>query len=160
MRGYEVILFTHLSCALCADVILVLAGIIATLYLIQDHVLRHKSTLRVGFQIPPISTLDRIGLQLLLAGFVCMTIGMVSGGVLARHFWGPRWFMDPRQLWSIATWLSLAVLLLLRGAIGWRGRRASQTVLATVLFLLIGLWGVNWLQNSKHNTTHAGATLP
>lgn len=160
MEGYEVTFFVHLACALCADIILALAGLVAIGYLLQDNALRHKRPASFLGRIPPLPTLDVIGVQLLLAGFICMTGGMVAGGFLAHHFWGPRWFMDPRQLWSLTAWLILAVLLVLRGAIGWRGRRASQTILATVLFLLLGLWGVNWLQNTKHHTTYLGVQQP
>jgi ABC-type transport system involved in cytochrome c biogenesis permease subunit len=65
--------------------------------------------------------LDTIGYVCILAGFTLMTIGLITGFVYAKTIWGKFWSADPKEIWSIITWLLYAALLHGRLMIGWRG---------------------------------------
>lgn len=144
------LLWVHLGFALAADVLLVLTAIISLAYLIQDHLLKNKKLNLDWLHLPSIQVLDEIGLKLLTLSFLMMTIGIIAGSLLAQQHWGPGWYLDIRQIWSTATWLLFAVVLLARFTVGWRGRRAALVTLVGVTFVITGLFILNYVSWTKH----------
>lgn len=87
---------------------------------------------------------------MLAASFVLMSLGIVAGSVLAHLSWGPYWYLDPRQVWSMLIWLLFAAVLLLRYWVGFRGRKAAMVTLVGVTLMLIGVLGVDYSAATKH----------
>jgi len=46
-----------------------------------------------------------IGRRLLLLGYLLMTLGLVLGAVWGKLCWTDFWQYDPKEMWSLATWL-------------------------------------------------------
>lgn len=93
------------------------------LYLAQDRALRAKTMGPVFKRLPSLSRLDSLSQSSLLAGFLLMTIGLISGAVYAQMALGSYWRWDPKEVWALITWLLYAALLHTRLVQGWRGRR-------------------------------------
>ena len=75
-------------------------------------------------------------------GFAMLTIGLLIGGVWAREAWGDYWTWDPKETWSLATWLVFATYLHGHHLGRWRGRRLAITVLigfGVVMFTYLGM---------------------
>lgn len=75
-------------------------------------------------------------------GFVFLTLGIATGAVWAHYAWGSYWSWDPKETWSLITWLVYAVMLHTRLVRGWRGRRmAIMTIVGfgCVLFTYLGV---------------------
>lgn len=75
-------------------------------------------------------------------GFIFLTLGIVTGSVWAHYAWGSYWSWDPKETWSLITWLIYAVMLHARLVRGWRGKRmAIMTIVgfACVLFTYLGV---------------------
>jgi len=140
----------HLICALSADIMMLLAGISAISFLWLDFSLRRKKVTRLAGRFPSIRTLDDIGIRLFALAFLLMTLGMIAGSVMARDLWGERWFLDPRQVWSVLVWLLFAGVLFARFLAGWRGRRASIISIFGVLLLLSGHLVLSSLTSTQH----------
>ena len=78
-------------------------------------------------------------------GFPWLTLSMVSGGIWAQLAWGRYWGWDPKEAWSLVTWLGYLLFFHLRGVRGWRGRRLAWVALAAFAILLASFAGLPWL---------------
>lgn len=152
-------LIFHLFSAIAGDVLLVLTGIVASLYLVRNRLLKSKRRMSLLGSFPSIKELDYLGIKLLGAAFVFLTLGSISGAYLASRFWGPRWFFDPRQVWSLVIWLVVALMLYARISKGWRGRRAAWYTIIVVLLTLGGFLGISNLPESKHQNFYTDRSL-
>ncbi|MEJ2038914.1 MAG: c-type cytochrome biogenesis protein CcsB, partial [Desulfosarcinaceae bacterium] len=67
--------------------------------------------------------LDELTQQLIMFGFLFLTVGIITGAVWANSAWGRYWGWDPKETWSLITWFIYAAMLHFRLMRGWRGRR-------------------------------------
>ena len=79
-----------------------------------------------------------------------LTIGMIAGFIFARSVWGNWWSWDPKEVFSLVTWLLYAALLHERLTVGWRGKRAALMAIAGFFVLLFTFFGVNFLLSGHH----------
>ncbi len=117
----------------------------AVMYLIQEHQIKQKRFGSFFSRLPSLATLDSINYFALISGFPFLTIGMITGSIYAQIALGAYWQWDPKEVWSLVTWLFYAALLHERLTVGWRGRRAavmSILCFAVLLFTFVGasLW--------------------
>lgn len=130
--GYSALLFSFIA---------------SILYLIQERNLKRKTTSGFWSRLPALAVMDDIGYKCLIWGFPFMTLGLISGAILAEARYGPRYFVDPKILLSILVWLVYMVLLYTRWSAGWRGRRAAY--LATFAFAAaVVAWAANNLSHT------------
>jgi cytochrome c-type biogenesis protein CcsB len=78
-------------------------------------------------------------------GFIFLTLGIVTGAVWAHFAWGSYWSWDPKETWSLITWLVYAVMLHTRLVRGWRGRRMAIMAIVGFGCVLFTYLGVNFL---------------
>ena len=117
----------------------------AIMYLIQENQIKRKHLGSLYSRLPSLETLDSMNHYSLIWGFSFLTVGMLSGSVYAQYALGRYWQWDPKEVWTLITWLFYAVLLHERLAAGWRGRRAailSIIAFAILIFTFVGasLW--------------------
>jgi cytochrome c-type biogenesis protein CcsB len=100
-------------------------------------------------------TFDAIGF-----GFVLLTVGLLVGSVWAKSAWGDFWVWDPKESWSLVTWLVYGAYLHLRRVKGWRGERAAWVAIAgfaVVLFTYVGMGLLPSAEESVHVYTQSRA---
>ncbi|MEK6693039.1 MAG: c-type cytochrome biogenesis protein CcsB [Nitrospirota bacterium] len=98
-----------------------------------------------------IDTLDDITYKSIAVGFPVFGLGgLIFGGVWAAQAWGTYWSWDPKETWSLITWLVYAIYLHARVMRGWKGKKA--VVIASVGFLIVifTYLGVNLLLSGLH----------
>jgi len=110
-----------------------LAGI---MYLIQEYQIKQKKLGSFYNRLPSLATMDDINYHSLVYGFPFMSVGMITGSVYAQYALGTYWQWDPKEVWSLITWLFYAALLHERLAVGWRGRKAAIMSIICFLFLI------------------------
>ena len=96
-------------------------------------------------------TLEGVMARTVSFGFIFLSLGIITGAVWANSAWGSYWSWDPKEVWSLITWLIYAAFLHCRFMRGWRGRRAawiSVIGFASVLFTYVG---VNLLLSGMHS---------
>ncbi|PKN35801.1 MAG: c-type cytochrome biogenesis protein CcsB [Deltaproteobacteria bacterium HGW-Deltaproteobacteria-19] len=95
--------------------------------------------------IPDEHDLEELLYQSVLLGFVFLTLGIITGSVWAHYAWGTYWSWDPKETWSLVTWVIYAGLLHARYVRGWRGRRLAVLALVGFAAMLFTYLGVNYL---------------
>ncbi len=111
----------------------------ATLYLVQEHLLKEKRIEGLFQRLPPLDSLDRAEHRFLLAGFPLLTLGVLTGTLWAGHVDTVHLADIARAAFGYATWTLAAGVLFLRSAAGWRGRRAAYGTIAGFAFAVLVL---------------------
>ncbi|HZY04389.1 MAG TPA: c-type cytochrome biogenesis protein CcsB [Anaeromyxobacteraceae bacterium] len=97
--------------------------------------------------------LDQITYDVVRFGFVLLTLGLLIGSVWAKSAWGDFWVWDPKENWSLVTWLIYGAYLHLRKVKGWRGDRAAWLQIvgfAVVMFTYLGMGMLPTAEDSAH----------
>jgi cytochrome c-type biogenesis protein CcsB len=117
---------------------------LSLMYLLKRRREEGKESLFVRL-IPGRALLDELTYQMILIGFLLLTLGIITGSVWAHSAWGSYWSWDPKETWSLITWLVYAAVLHSRLIRGWRGKRIA--ILAIIGFgcVLFTYFGVNYL---------------
>ena len=116
------------------------------LYLVRKWVSGSaKSGNAMSRLIPEEAALDELMYQCVVLGFVFLTLGIMTGSVWAHYAWGSYWSWDPKETWSLITWLVYAVMLHARFVRGWRGRRMAVMAIVGFACVLFTYLGVNYL---------------
>ncbi|MDM8538077.1 c-type cytochrome biogenesis protein CcsB [Desulfobacterales bacterium HSG17] len=96
-------------------------------------------------RIPENRVLDSLIHQMVMFGFLFLSAGIITGAVWANSAWGRYWGWDPKETWSLITWLIYAALLHLRFMRGWRGKRVAVFSMLGFAAVLFTYFGVNLL---------------
>mgnify|MGYP001794099328 CR=1 FL=1 len=84
-------------------------------------------------------------------GHIALTLGILAGAVWANESWGSYWSWDPKETWSLITWLVFTAYLHARLVNNWKG--AKTAIIGSVGF--VSIWisylGVNFLANGLHS---------
>lgn len=142
-RIKSAILPFHVTLNLFGVALFGLAFSAASLYLVQERLVKRKRIDGVSRRLPPLDALDRAEHRFLLAGFPMLTIGIITGTLWARRVEVGATSDVLRAVFGYVAWLVIAGVLLLRSAAGWRGRRAAYGTIAgfglAVLVLVVYL---------------------
>jgi len=106
----------------------------------------------------PIS-LEQVSYYSIRFGFTLLSMGLLMGSMWAKSAWGDYWVWDPKENWSLVTWLVYAGYLHLRRLKGWRGRANAWLVIggfAIVMFTYLGMGLLPTAQESAHVYTDQG----
>jgi cytochrome c-type biogenesis protein CcsB len=96
-------------------------------------------------RFPDTRILDELGYQLILLGFLFLSVGIITGAVWANSAWGRYWGWDPKETWSLITWFVYATLLHARLMRGWHGKRIAFLSMIGFAAVLFTYFGVNLL---------------
>ncbi len=96
-------------------------------------------------RLPEQDILDEILYQNVLFGFLFLSVGIITGAVWANSSWGKYWTWDPKETWSLITWLVYAGLIHTRLVRGWQGKPSSWFAIFGFLCVLFTWFGVNYL---------------
>ena len=94
--------------------------------------------------------LDSVSLHMVDFGFPFLTIGIATGSVWADQCWGTYWSWDPKETWSLVTWLVYAICLHMRHVRSWKGTWAAMACAFGFICVLCTYLGVNYLFSSLH----------
>jgi len=95
--------------------------------------------------IPESSILEDMSYQMVVIGFLLLTLGIITGSVWAHSAWGSYWSWDPKETWSLITWLVYAALLHSRMVRGWKGNKLALLSIIGFSCVLFTYFGVNYL---------------
>lgn len=133
----------HVAANLLGVALFTLAFAAAVAYLLQERRLKQKRLDGMLQRMPPLDALDKAEHRFLVAGFPMLTIGIVTGSLWAHEVEAGGAGEIARAVFGYVSWALFGMVLLLRAAAGWRGRRAAYGTIAgfgfAVLVLLLYL---------------------
>lgn len=97
--------------------------------------------------------LERVSLDAIRLAFVLLTAGMIMGSAWAHGAWGDYWAWDPKETWSLVSWLVYATHLHLHRLPRWRGERGAWLAVAgfaAVAFTYLGMGMLPTADQSAH----------
>jgi ABC-type transport system involved in cytochrome c biogenesis permease subunit len=96
--------------------------------------------------------MDSVSYRCVAVGFPLFTLGgLIFGMIWAYRAWGTYWSWDPKEVWSLITWLVFALYLHTRLVMGWKGKRSAVIVIVGFLAALFTYFGVNYLLAGLHS---------
>jgi ABC-type transport system involved in cytochrome c biogenesis permease subunit len=132
-------LWLHVSVTLLGEAFFAVAFVTSILYLTADSDEKRQK-------------MDAVSYRCVAVGFPLFTLGgLIFGMVWAFKAWGTYWSWDPKEVWSLITWLVFALYLHTRIVMGWKGKRSAIIVLVGFLAALFTYFGVNYLLAGLHS---------
>src|SRR5246127_1316972 len=118
-------LIAHIILIFTGYAALVLSFGASLIYLVQERRLKAKKPSSLISFLPALEVIDQIGYRSLLLGFPFMTLGLITGSIVAMSTYGRVDFLDPKILLSVLMWVVYMIMVFTRWNSGWRGRRAA-----------------------------------
>ena len=138
----------HVSTAIIAYGAFGVSFVLALIYLARNRLTRG------GFfdeHIPDREMLDMIGYRSVSLGMLFLSFTMLTGAIWAEQAWGSYWSWDPKETWSLVTWIVYAAYLHLRIRGGWRGRSAAVFAALGFVCVMFTYIGVNTFLPGIHS---------
>ncbi|MDD8031368.1 MAG: c-type cytochrome biogenesis protein CcsB [Acidobacteriota bacterium] len=140
-------LWLHVSVTLLGEAFLAIAFVVSLKYLLSQNKGLTEAEARERKE-----KLDLIAYRAVAVGFPLFTLGaLVFGMIWASKAWGRYWGWDPKEVWSLITWLFYALYLHTRLAMGWRGKKSALIAVLGFLAALFTFFGVNYLLSGLHS---------
>jgi ABC-type uncharacterized transport system permease subunit len=78
---------------------------------------------------------------IVLVGFIALSAALMSGGLVSHEIQSTIFPINHKIIFSIASWLLFAFLLIGRYFLGWRGRAARKILVMGFLLLILAYFG-------------------
>jgi cytochrome c-type biogenesis protein CcsB len=140
----------HVLLALLGNGVFAVMAMAGLMYLAQERLIKSKRLGRFYRLLPSLETLDTVNRHGLPFGFFLLTVGIISGAIWAANVWGDYWTWDPKETWSLITWLAYAAMVHQRVVLGWRGRSAAWMAIAGFALVMFTFIGVSAILGGHH----------
>lgn len=135
--------YLHIGLSALGEAFAIFACATSLMYLRQQRILKKKMISQLRNDFPSLDRLTRLLLMSLWAGFILLTIGLVTGAVMNQfyaHEIRPQSWL--KILWAIIVWVWYLVTLLARNVFNWPQRRIAQMSLGGFLLLTVAFFGL------------------
>jgi cytochrome c-type biogenesis protein CcsB len=165
----------HVVAAITASGAFMVSGVLTVLYLLKSRWERRTLSLGPGAAaavevgtpptkelpggrrggllawLPDSARLDRLAYGVVSFAFPIWTFAIIAGAIWAEQAWSRAWGWDPKETWSLITWLAYAAYLHARATAGWRGHRAAVLSLIGFGCLMVDYYVVNTVITGLHS---------
>ena len=138
----------HVSTAIIAYGAFGVSFVLSVIFLMRD---RMKAQGFLDQHIPNKEKLDLISYRSVSLGLLFLTFTILTGAIWAERAWGSYWSWDPKETWSLVTWIIYAMYLHLRIRRGWNGRAAAIFAAVGFVCVMFTYIGVNVLLPGVHS---------
>lgn len=137
LQSYWLVL--HVSFAFIGEVFFILSFAAAIAYFIVKSEAKKER-------------MDELMYRSILIGFPFFTLGaLVFGAIWAKYAWGRFWAWDPKETWSLITWLIYSAFLHSRYMMKWKGKRSAIIAIIAFCVMIFTFFGVNFLLSGLHS---------
>lgn len=131
----------HVLAAMLAYSLFTIAALHAGLMSLVESGL-HKARLPALLRnLPPLLTMETLLFRIIGAGFVLLTLTLISGAIFSEQIFGRAWQFNHKVLFGFVSWAVFAVLLGGHYFYGWRGRTAVSWTMSGFGFLVLAYIG-------------------
>jgi ABC-type uncharacterized transport system permease subunit len=138
----------HIAIAFVAYALLIVAALQALVLTGLERRLHRGLADERSPSMPPLLTLERFLFRLVAAGYVLLTLTLISGALFSEQLFGKPFSVNSKTVFSVLSWLVFGALLYGRRRYGWRGRTALNWILAGSALLLIAYIGTKLVGDS------------
>ncbi len=138
----------HVSTAIIAYGAFGVSFAVSVIYLLREHM---KDNAFLQAHVPQKEKLDMISYRAVSLGLLFLTFTIVTGAIWAERAWGTYWSWDPKETWSLVTWIVYAVYLHLRLRRGWKDRSAAIFAVIGFICVIFTYIGVNTFLPGIHS---------
>jgi ABC-type uncharacterized transport system permease subunit len=131
----------HVAVALVSYALFIVAALQALLLMGLERRLHRRLPDPGADALPPLLTLERFLFRLVGAGFVLLTVTLVTGVLFSEQIFGRAVPFTHKSVFSVLGWLTFGGLLWGRWRYGWRGRVALRWILAGTAFVFLAYLG-------------------
>lgn len=104
----------------------------------------------IYFQKPSKSVSKDALIKPIYIGFPLLTVGIITGSIWAKYAWGGYWSWDPKEIWSLVTWI--VYLIYIHYSIKGKSIRfLSYLALIGFISIMITYLGVNFIMPGLHS---------
>lgn len=139
-------LISHVVSSFLAYACFAISFIISVLFLI-----RKKAGGRIAAIMPDAPVFDDMGYRMTSIGFVLLSLGIITGAAWADTAWGRYWGWDPKETWSLITWMIYGAYLHARLVRGWKGTATALISILGFLAVIFTYLGVNYILSGLHS---------
>lgn len=141
-------LYLHVGTAVVSYGAFAVAAGLAAMYLIGE---KQKSSGDGRTVLPKSEVCDYLSYRVIAFGYLMLTLVIVTGAIWAKYAWSRYWAWDPKETWSLITWLIYSVYIHLRFNKGWSGKPAAWFAVLGFISVIFTFIGVNTILPSIHS---------
>jgi cytochrome c-type biogenesis protein CcsB len=148
----------HVTAAVTASGLLLVAFVPAALYLVREGYERGKRSFpyTIGRRLPAADQLERLAFRLHAFAFPIWTFAIICGAIWAESAWGRYWGWDPKEVWSFISWVAYAAYLHARATPSVKKTTATWFAVAAWGTMLVNLYVINFVAVGLHSYAHVG----
>lgn len=131
----------HVLVAMLAYSLFTIAALHAGLMSLVESSL-HKARLPALLRnLPPLLTMEKLLFRIIIAGFILLSLTLLSGVLFSEQIFGKAWQFNHKVLFGFVSWSVFAVLLAGHYMYGWRGRTAVTWTMSGFGLLVLAYIG-------------------
>jgi ABC-type uncharacterized transport system permease subunit len=135
----------HIAIAVLAYSLLALAGVQALFVNNQDRALHKHQARQINLHLPPLETMESLLFSMIWAGFILLSLTLVSGVFFSEQVFGKKLVINHHILLSAGAWLVFGTFLIGHWKWGWRGRNAVHWTIGGLSLLVLGYFGTKFV---------------
>jgi len=139
------LLHLHIAIAVLAYSLLALAGVQALFVNSQEKALHRHQGRQINLQLPPLEAMESLLFHLLWAGFILLTLTLISGIFFSEEIFGKALVVNHHIVLSAGAWLVFGIFLFGHWRWGWRGRNAVHWTIGGLSLLVLGYFGTKFV---------------
>ncbi|MDI6880744.1 MAG: c-type cytochrome biogenesis protein CcsB [Desulfitobacteriaceae bacterium] len=102
-------------------------------------------------RFPAAEILDDLAYKVIGFALPLLTLVIITGAIWADYAWGTYWSWDPKETWSLITWIIYTGYVHARLMYGWKGKRAAWMAVLGFVAVIFTFFGVNYLLPGLHS---------
>jgi ABC-type uncharacterized transport system permease subunit len=135
----------HIMAAMLVYSLFTIAALHAGLMSLMEKRLHHATLPRVLRALPPLLTMETLLFRILGAGFILLSLTLISGVIFSEQVFGKPWQFNHKFVFGLISWGVFATLLMGHHFYGWRGRKAVHWTMSGYVFLLLAYLGTKFV---------------
>jgi ABC-type transport system involved in cytochrome c biogenesis permease subunit len=137
-----------------------LAGILGLTYVLQFKEIKKKQLGYFYQRLPSLQMLDLMNSRVVTVGWICMTVGVIVGGIWATQAraampYDTRLqafsFGDPKIFVAVVTWAVYSFAVIARRTMGWHGRRPALLSAVGFGIVLLNFLPISYFITTSHS---------
>jgi ABC-type uncharacterized transport system permease subunit len=144
-HGADPLFVLHLLVAFAAYGFFTIASLHAGLIWLAEKYLHRPVPPKLVADLPPLLTLEKLLFRMIEAGFLLLTLTLITGFLFAEAIFGYPLPWNHMTVFGLLSWLIYFALLVGRRRYGWRGRHAIHWAVAGFVLLMLSYFGVSFV---------------